>query len=60
MPAEGDRQQLLPVDRPFSLSSKNTGTTKAQIRSGSIACNRQYAANPVSNVSKKVSERIKK
>ena len=40
-----DRQQLLLIDRPLSLSSKNTATTKAQIRSGSIACNRQYAAN---------------
>ena len=32
-----DRQQLLPIARALSLSSKNTATTKAQIRSGSIA-----------------------
>jgi len=32
-----DRLQLLPIPRPLSLSSKNTATTKAQIRSGSIA-----------------------
>ena len=40
-----DRLQLLPITRAVSLSSKNTATTKTQIRSGSIACNRQYAAN---------------
>ncbi|MEG3987663.1 hypothetical protein QUA13_11025 [Microcoleus sp. S28C3] len=44
-----DRLQLLPIVRALSLSSKNTATTKAQIRSGSIACERQYATNPVSN-----------
>jgi hypothetical protein len=32
-----DRLQLLPIPRPVSLSSKNTATTKPQIRSGSIA-----------------------
>jgi len=32
-----DRLQLLPIPRPLSLSSKNTATTKAQIRSGLIA-----------------------
>jgi len=43
-----DRLQLLLIARPLSLSSKNTATTKAQIRSGPIACNRQYAAIAVS------------
>jgi hypothetical protein len=32
-----DRQQLLPIPRALSLSSKNTATTKPQIRSGPIA-----------------------
>ena len=32
-----DRQQLLPTARALSFSSKNTATTKAQIRSGSPA-----------------------
>ena len=34
---ETHRLQLLPIARPLSLSSKNTATTKARIRSGSPA-----------------------
>jgi len=37
-----DRLQLLLIARPLSLSSKNTATTKDQIRSESIACDREW------------------
>ncbi|MEG4111736.1 MULTISPECIES: hypothetical protein [unclassified Microcoleus] len=47
-----DRLQLLPLARLISLnSSKNTATTKVQFRCGSIACDRQYATNPLSKQS---------